>query len=66
MDTTPSSFRERLAGSVLQVEDIREFQAIIRESTGVNLNDADAWSHATELIALFRMLAGPLPEDLDV
>lgn len=40
-----------------------EFAELVRTETGVTLSDQEAWARATELIALFRMLLGPLPED---
>lgn len=47
----------------LNAEDIREFQALMQKERGVTLNDSEAWSRATEVVALFRMLLAPLPED---
>lgn len=51
------------APGVLTADEIRDFQALVREETGVVMDDAEAWSRATELVALFRMLVGPIPED---
>ncbi len=47
----------------MTAQDIREFQDIVESETGVRLEDAAAWSSATELIALCRMLLGRIPED---
>jgi len=43
--------------------DIQEFKKLIHETTGIVLSDEEAWSRATELVALYRMFLGPLPED---
>lgn len=42
---------------------IHEFQRIVQETTGASLFDQEAWERATELVSLFRMFVGPLPED---
>lgn len=48
---------------LLSYEDIREFRAIVREETGVDMSESEAWNRATELVALFRMLIDSTPED---
>lgn len=48
---------------VLTPSDIREFQRLIQEHCGVSLTETEAWNRATELVALYRMLIGPIPED---
>lgn len=48
----------------LTPDDVRDFQAIIEKATGVQLTMQEAWTRAIELIALYRMLLGPYPEDL--
>lgn len=47
----------------LTPEDIAEFREIVRAETGVLMDEGEAWNRATELIALVRMLIGPMPED---
>jgi hypothetical protein len=49
--------------SQLTQDDIAEFRAVIRSETGVELTDGEAWSRAIELVAMVRMLLGPIPED---
>jgi hypothetical protein len=48
---------------VLTPPDIREFQQIIEEHCGISLSETEAWNRATELVALYRMFLGPIPED---
>ena len=43
--------------------EIREFQLLIEQSTGVHMEDATAWIRATQLVSVVRMLLGPIPED---
>lgn len=43
--------------------DVREFQEVMRKECGLVLDDAEARNRAIELVALFRMLLGPIPED---
>jgi len=47
----------------LSPEEVAEFREIVREETGVVMAESEAWNRAIELVALFRMLLGPLPED---
>jgi hypothetical protein len=47
----------------LSAEEIREFRQIVTAETGIELSSEEAWNRAIELIALFRMLIGPMPED---
>jgi hypothetical protein len=47
----------------LTPEDVREFQTLVLEETGVQLSTQEAWNRAIELIALVRMLVKPYPED---
>lgn len=47
----------------LTPEDVQEFKRLIKETTGHDLTDEEAWDRATELIALYRMFLGPIPED---
>ncbi len=47
----------------LSPEEVSAFREIMREETGVDMSETEAWNRAIELIALFRMLIGPMPED---
>lgn len=55
----------RTAGLLTQA-DIREFQRLVREHCSVTLDDVEAWNRATTLVALYRMMLRPIPEDPDV
>ena len=48
---------------VLTRADVEEFRAIIRETCGEALSEQEAWHRATTLVALGRMLLGPIPDD---
>ncbi len=50
----------------LTLADVREFQRVVRDSCGVTLDEVEAWNRATEILALYRMLLSPIPEDPDV
>ncbi len=50
-------------GFLFTQEDIEEFKALMREECDVELTNREAWDRATDLVGLFRMLAGPIPED---
>jgi hypothetical protein len=43
--------------------DVDEFRELIHRECGESLSHEEAWNRATEVLALFRMLLGPLPED---
>lgn len=47
----------------LTPNDILEFRSLLRDETGVEPSEQDAWNSATELVALVRMLCSRLPED---
>lgn len=65
-NTTPGSqsieANSRPAFSLTQA-DVVEFRDLVARECGVVLDDAKAWHRATELVALYRMLLGPIPED---
>jgi len=42
---------------------IRRLQVILRRQGEPDVTLEQAWARAVELISLFRMLLGPLPED---
>jgi len=52
---------ERYGFGLTEAQVLR-LQSILK-SEGVDLTLEQAWARAIELIALFRMLLGPLPED---
>jgi hypothetical protein len=62
-DTDASGVGVQPQGLPLTRDDVLEFQGIIRETTGVEMNDNEAWSRANELVGVYRMLLGPIPED---
>jgi hypothetical protein len=48
--------------TALEVERLR---GILSRESATEVSMAEAWGRAIELLALFRMLLGPLPEDPD-
>lgn len=64
--TTPDSLSDERTPSLLTPADIREFQRLVREHCGVTLTDQEAWNRATALVALYRMMLKPIPEDPEV
>lgn len=61
----PPDYQQKNAPS-LRPEDIREFQQLVRQCCGVSLEDGEAWTRATQLVDLLRMLMRPIPEDPEV
>lgn len=51
------------AGFVISLAHVHAFQRIVQDTTGMLLANQEAWERATELVSLFRMFVGPLPED---
>lgn len=47
----------------LTPSDVEEFRVILRTECGEDLSLADAWTRAIEVLALCRMLVGPIPDD---
>ncbi len=47
----------------LTTPEVERFRDIMRRECGVELTLEQAWARAIELLSLFRMLLGPLPED---
>jgi len=43
--------------------EVERLRLILQRETGRNITSEEAWARAIELIALFRMLLGRLPED---
>lgn len=43
--------------------DVDELRGLIHRECGESLSHEEAWKRAAEVLALFRMLLGPLPED---
>ena len=50
-------------GSRLSEHDVEAFRRLMLEECGVELTLAEAWTRATKMVAMFRALLGPLPED---
>lgn len=62
--TNPTEDRTAASSAcTLSPEEVAEFRAIVKEDTGVDMSECEAWNRAIELTALFRMLIGPMPED---
>ena len=47
----------------LSQADVAEFRELVHKECGEELSPEEAWKRASEVLALFRMLLGPLPED---
>ena len=43
--------------------DVEEFRKLIHRECGQELSPEEAWKRASEVLTLFRMMLGPLPED---
>jgi len=54
---------DRIEASQLSQADVEEFRRLMREECGVELTLAEGWERATKMVALFRVLIGPIPED---
>lgn len=54
---------DRNQPSQLTQADVEEFRRLMREECGVELTLAEGWERATKMVALFRVLIGPIPED---
>jgi hypothetical protein len=50
----------------LTAGEVGEFRDILKSECGESLSLEDAWSRAIEVLALCRMLLGPLPDDPSV
>jgi hypothetical protein len=49
--------------SALTPAKVDEFRALLERECGVSLEFDEAWRRASQLISLYRMLMGPIPED---
>jgi hypothetical protein len=58
-----TSPRDRQFAFGLTSVDVEEFREIIESECGETLSLEEAWSRAIEVLALCRMLLGPIPED---
>ena len=61
-DSLTSQSEERFAFGLTSA-DVEEFREILHSECGEELSLKDAWSRAIEVLALCRMLLGPIPED---
>jgi len=62
LDMIQSESKSRYAFGLTPLE-VERFRGIMRGESGMELTTTEAWARAIELMALFRMLLGPLPED---
>ena len=51
------------SGLPLTLADVQEFQALVKRECGVEMGEADSWVRIGELLALYRTLLGPTPDD---
>ena len=56
---------DSIEASRLTEEDVQAFRRLMVEECGVELSLAEAWTRATKMVAMFRALLGPIPEDPD-
>lgn len=61
-NSPPASF-DSLSHSPITAEDIEDFRTLIRTECGVEMDEQEAWDRVIELVSLYRMFLGPLPED---
>ncbi|MFH0828803.1 MAG: hypothetical protein V1907_01325 [Candidatus Kerfeldbacteria bacterium] len=59
----PGAANDRSFAFGLTPDEVDRFRDIMRRECGVELTPEQAWARAIELLSLFRMLLGPLPED---
>ena len=57
---------DRIESSRLTEADVEEFRRLMREECAVVLTLAEGWERATKMLAMFRVLVGPIPEDSGV
>jgi hypothetical protein len=62
LDTIPPEGEGHYAFGLTPIE-VERFRDIMRSKSGSELTTADAWARAIEMLALFRALLGPHPED---
>lgn len=55
--------RSAASASLLTPEDIREFRELLRVHCEIEVDEDEAAIRAHELVMLYRMLLGPIPED---
>lgn len=58
----PTDSRDRYAFGLTDIE-VRRLQDTLRRDGQPDVTLEQAWARAIELLGLFRMLLGPLPED---
>jgi hypothetical protein len=42
---------------------VEDFQSLVEHERGIRLDPNQAWRRASQLVSLYRMLMGPIPED---
>ena len=62
-DDRKAGARKRDTVPVVAAHDVDEFRELLHRECGEQLSPEEAWKRASEVLALFRMLLGPLPED---
>ncbi len=63
--SSPSPTHERSAFGLTRA-DVEEFRDILQSESNERLSLEEAWGRAIEMLALCRMLLGPLPDDPSV
>lgn len=63
MDSYASTDPRQHYGFGLTETEVRRLQDILRREGGSEITLEQAWARAIELLGLFRILLGPLPED---
>jgi hypothetical protein len=43
--------------------DVAEFRRLVAEELNVTLDEHEAWDRLADLLAVYRVILGPLPED---
>jgi hypothetical protein len=55
-----------MSEATLDREAVLQFQRLMQEECGVDLTLEQAWARAIQMVGLYRMLLGPIPEDAEV
>jgi len=62
LDMIPPEGKARYAFGLTHAA-VGRFREILRTESGIELTTTEAWGRAIEIMAVFRMLLGPLQED---
>ena len=63
MSSLGRQHHEGTPASRLTTANVEEFRALLQQESGVILEQDEAWRRARQLVGLYRMLMGPIPED---